>query len=141
MTRSDFKKLSEARITDAKVLLGARRFDAAYYLAGYSVECAIKAYITKQIRKYQFPEGPEKVRKIYTHNLEDLIKVVELSDQFQKEIKSDAALETNWGIAKDWSEQTRYHRNGKIAEKKAKAMIDAVSDPTHGVLQCLQRYW
>lgn len=105
------------------------------------MECAIKAYIAEQIRKYQFPEDPEKARKIYTHNLEDLIKVAELSDQFQKEIKSDAALETNWGIAKDWSEQTRYHRNGKIAENKATAMIDAVSDPTHGVLQCLQRYW
>ena len=84
MTRSDFKKLSEARITDAKVLLGARRFDAAYYLAGYPVECAIKAYIAKQIRKYQFPEGSEKAKQIYTHTLKDLMKVAGLSDQFQK---------------------------------------------------------
>ena len=28
MTRDDFKKLSEARLTDAKVLPAARRFDA-----------------------------------------------------------------------------------------------------------------
>ena len=66
------------------MLLGARRFDAAYYLAGYSVECAIKAYIAKQIRKYQFPEGSEKAKQIYTHTLKDLIEVAGLSDQFQK---------------------------------------------------------
>lgn len=53
-------------------------------LAGYPVECAIKAYIAKQIRKCQFPEGSEKAKQNYTHNLKDLIKVAGLSDQFQK---------------------------------------------------------
>jgi len=31
-------------------------FDGAYYLAGYAVECAIKACIAKGTRRYEFPD-------------------------------------------------------------------------------------
>jgi HEPN domain-containing protein len=111
VTRDDFRKLSEARLTGAKVLLGARRFDAAYYLAGYAVECAIKAYIAKQTRKYQFPEGPERARKIYTHDIEELIKVAKLSGELDKELKSDPLFEANWGAAKVVSESKKFENH------------------------------
>src|SRR5258706_177764 len=43
MNRFDLQKMAEERIADAAALLDAKRFQAAYYLCGYAVECALKA--------------------------------------------------------------------------------------------------
>jgi hypothetical protein len=51
---------------------------------------------------------------------------------------ADVDLSTNWGVAKDWSEQKRYHR---ITEAEAKAMYGAVADAAHGVLPWIKIHW
>jgi HEPN domain-containing protein len=43
LNRRDFQELALVRLNEAKVLLDAGHFDGAYYLAGYAVECALKA--------------------------------------------------------------------------------------------------
>lgn len=73
MTRQDLQELAEMRLADAEALLVAGRYSGAYYLAGYAVECAIKACIAKQFRQHEFPDLP-RVRQIYTHGYETLIK-------------------------------------------------------------------
>jgi HEPN domain-containing protein len=47
MTRKDLQKLAAIRLKEAKLLLAANAPDGAYYLAGYAVECALKACIAK----------------------------------------------------------------------------------------------
>jgi HEPN domain-containing protein len=47
MNRADLQQLAELRITEAKVLLDNGFYAGAYYLAGYAVECALKACIAK----------------------------------------------------------------------------------------------
>lgn len=44
-SRSDFEKLIELRLREAKLLLVAKEWDGAYYLAGYAVEFALKIKI------------------------------------------------------------------------------------------------
>ena len=39
MNRSDLQKIADIRVADAKLLLDAGRFEGAYYLIGYAVEC------------------------------------------------------------------------------------------------------
>jgi len=46
-------------------------------MAGYAVECALKACIAKQTKRYDFPDK-KRVRDVFTHNLETLVKVAEL---------------------------------------------------------------
>lgn len=55
LNRGLFQKLANVRLSDAKALLRLKRFDAAYYVAGYAVECALKACICKNIKRYDFP--------------------------------------------------------------------------------------
>ena len=43
MDRKVLQSLSLLRIREAEALLSAQYFSGAYYLAGYSVECGIKA--------------------------------------------------------------------------------------------------
>jgi HEPN domain-containing protein len=38
----ELQQMAEVRIKDAKALLDAGRWEFAYYVAGYSVECALK---------------------------------------------------------------------------------------------------
>ena len=49
-------------------MLKAKQYAGAYYLLGYSVECALKACIAKQTKKHDFPDK-EVVKKSYVHNL------------------------------------------------------------------------
>jgi len=47
MNRNDFQQLADVRIDEAVVLLDQGKYDGAYYLAGYAVECSLKACIAK----------------------------------------------------------------------------------------------
>ncbi len=46
MNRLEFQAMAEERIVDASLLLVGGQWSAAYYLAGYAVECGLKACIT-----------------------------------------------------------------------------------------------
>jgi len=51
--------LSRIRLQEAKALLSLDFDDGAYYLAGYAVECALKACIAKETRRHEFPDRKE----------------------------------------------------------------------------------
>ena len=55
MNRSDFQQLADVRIDEAAVLLVQGKYDGTYYLAGYAVECGLKACIAKRTERYAFP--------------------------------------------------------------------------------------
>lgn len=67
MKRADFQALSRIRLKETKALLELGFWDGAYYLAGYAVECALKACIAKSTQRYAFPER-KKVEFSYSHN-------------------------------------------------------------------------
>lgn len=72
------------------MLLDRRRYDGAYYLAGYVVECALKACIAKGTRRFDFP--PRAVQDIYTHDLARLLRQAGLEPDLQRDIGSDREL-------------------------------------------------
>ncbi len=139
MNRDDFRKLADARLEDAKALLTAGRFDAAYYLAGYAVECALKACIAKQTREHDFP--PKNAQNLYTHDLETLLRASEFGGSFDTESAGDANLKEYWDIVKDWEEATRYELLDDEAKIRAEALLQAIADEDHGVLSCISKYW
>jgi hypothetical protein len=50
VNRAEFQKLADLRAREAGVLLAAKCYDGAYYLAGYAVECALKECIARKTR-------------------------------------------------------------------------------------------
>lgn len=56
MNRGDFKEIACIRFEEAKVLLDNQRYDGAYYLSGYVIECDLKACIAKQVKEFEFPD-------------------------------------------------------------------------------------
>ena len=141
MNRSTFRKLAEARLLDAKALLKAKRYDAAHYLAGYVIECALKACIAKKTRLYDFPPKDTN-RDFYIHELEKLVKVAGIENFFKRDRSSDAQLARYWEIVKDWKPDViRYDLRGMVDAKTVKTFLFAIEDKQHGVLQCLSKYW
>jgi len=139
MNRREFQELAEARLLDAKALFEAKRFDAAYYLAGYSVECALKACVAKQTREHDFP--PKNTGILYRHKLEDLVQASGIKESFSKDRDSDTLLDQYWEFVKDWKSDSRYELRGEHAEIAARTMLSAIEDGEHGVLRCLSKYW
>jgi HEPN domain-containing protein len=135
--RRDLQKLSVIRLREAKALANVRLNDGAYYLAGYSVECALKACIAKGARRHEFPDR-KKTEASYTHNLNDLLGAAKLEKARNEEAARDSAFRDIWGLVQWWSEQSRYSTN---PAEKARALIEAVGDRNHGVLQWIRRYW
>jgi len=135
--RKDLQSLSRIRLREAKALLRAGLQDGAYYLAGYAVECALKACIAKGTRRHEFPDR-KRVDSSYTHNLRELARVAELDeDRLQRE-REDVEFKRNWERVRSWTEQSRYER---YTREEAQALLRAIEDRVHGVMAWLRLGW
>lgn len=138
MNRSDLQRLAELRIAEAKVLLENNCWEGAYYLAGYAVECALKACIAKATQQYDFPD-----RRIanasHTHNLASLARTAGLEEIFRERAALEEPFDENWPTVSGWSEEARYRP--EIAEQRAVALYDAIADAEYGVLPCIKKWW
>lgn len=137
MNRNDFKEISQIRLRETKVLLDNDCYDGAYYLAGYAVECALKACITKQINRYDFPDR-KFVNAIYTHSLSELMKLAGLESDFQQR-SANLDFADNWNTVKDWSEQSRYAKG--ISAAKARDYYSAVTSRRNGIIPWIRKWW
>ena len=135
--RRDLQALSRIRAREAKALLNAGLNDGAYYLAGYAVECALKACIAKETRRYEFPDK-KRVDDSYTHNLKELVRIAKLEESRRERLKQDALFEYYWQVVLNWSELSRYQRYGSEA---ASELFKAVNDRTHGVMAWIKQHW
>ncbi len=138
MHRSDFQRLATTRVTDAKALLAAGQHQGAYYIAGYAIECALKACLCKQFKLYDFPDK-RLVTDSYTHNLDDLVRLAGLRPALAANIQAHAAFESNWAVVKDWSEHERY--NTTRTQLEARDYLSAVIARKQGVLAWLKQHW
>jgi hypothetical protein len=119
-------------------LFNAKLYDGAYYLCGYSVECALKACIAKKTRKSSFP-NKELAEQAYKHSLINLVKTAGLETLQKTAFKADPLLLDNWNVVKSWQVELRYEY-GK-SEQDARDMISACSARRHGVLSWLRKQW
>jgi HEPN domain-containing protein len=134
--RRDFKALADLRADEARVLLARGKPQGAYYLAGYAVECALKACIAKTTKRFQFPPKAEYARKLYTHELDKLLTLAGLDAQLKKDMVTNKTFEANWSTVKDWTEESRYRTSGL----NGKDMYNAVTG-ADGVLPWIKLHW
>ncbi len=138
MNKADLEKLVELRSSEAASLLSSRNFPGAYYLAGYVLECALKACIAKHVQQHDFP-NKKLADDSYSHDLQKLIGVAGLKQALNNKEESDEEFRLNWAVAKDWSERARYDHN--IEETRANDLYNAITDESSGVLAWLKTYW
>ncbi len=137
MDRSDFVKLTQLRLQEARVLLENGKHEGAYYLCVYAVECALKACIAKQTQRHEFPDK-KIVNDSYTHDLTKLVNVGGLAPDLDRKEQSDAVFRLNWSVVRNWTEQSRYEHH---SSKEARDLYKAITSRNHGVLRWIRQHW
>jgi hypothetical protein len=105
--------------------------DGAYYLAGYAVECALKACITRLNSQYDWPEKSF-VTDCHTHDIMKLVRLAGIEPRRLAAVNANAALRQNWLVVKDWNEQATYERH---------TLVEAVGHNVDGVLTWIKAHW
>jgi HEPN domain-containing protein len=136
MNRKQFQQLAKVRLREAKLLLAANTPDGAYYLAGYSIECALKACIAKSTERHDFPDKA-RANRSHTHNLKDLIHVADLKAIHDEAVRQ-YEFSRRWDIVAAWNEESRYSGNS-LAD--AKDLIEAIENRKYGILPWLKKHY
>jgi HEPN domain-containing protein len=137
MNRVDLQKLSNIRVREAKILFEAGEYSGAYYLAGYAVECALKACIAKGVQRHDFPDK-SLAQESYVHDLGKLVKLADPTSELASATRSNPRLDASWNLARSWTEQSRYSVRTK---NEAEAIINAIARRNDGVLAWIKRRW
>jgi len=136
--RTDLHALAKAKLDDAKLLLANRRYSNAYYLAGYAVELALKATIAKQIAAETLPDKKMIEETYRGHDLQKLAGIAGLYTEMKSEQDANPDFAANWAIVTEWEEKVRYET---VDPYTAQTFIQAIDDPTHGVLPWIKARW
>jgi HEPN domain-containing protein len=137
MNRTDLHEIAEIRLRESKALLAAGLFDGAYYLAGYSVECALKACIAKRTQEHEFPDK-KLVNDSHTHDLGKLLQLAELTIELQTAMQANPAMQSSLAAVQDWSETSRYE---KKSAQEAAELLQAIEDQAGGLLPWIKLRW
>jgi HEPN domain-containing protein len=139
VNRSQLQILAKERLRDAKALLGRKRWSGGYYLCGYVVECGFKACLLRHLGESGAVFGDQgflrRLAGCWTHDLVELHKLAGLEIEFGVARQSNPALDTFWGVTKEWKEVSRYEEK---SEAEARALFEAVSHNPDGVFRWIQ---
>jgi len=119
MTRNELKQNAIQKLESAKALLDANCYNDCIYLAGYSVELALKWKFCKKL-KIDFPENLADVN-IKTHNLKSLLHLCGEKLKLEKN--------PHWSLLINefkWSEKIRYNTD-IITRENATLMLKSCS--------------
>jgi HEPN domain-containing protein len=134
---ANFKHLAETRLREARILLASSEPSGAYYLAGYAAECALKAVVLKQIRKYHMPDR-KVVDQAHTHDFDVLVGLAGLKANREAYENQNKIFARNWALTRIWSESSRYE---VWTTQDATDLITAVGQRRDGVLAWIRRSW
>lgn len=137
LKRNDLQALARTRLREAQLLMDGGSFPGAYYLTGVAVECAIKACIARKTEEFEFPDM-KRVQESWHHDLPKLLNTAGLNDELTKRIVNDKQFEANWLTVRDWKIDSRYEQ--KLAAE-ARAIFEATTNASHGVLPWIEGYW
>jgi HEPN domain-containing protein len=138
MNKADLENLVEIRVSEARTLLESEKYEGAYYLIGYAVECALKACIAKQVNQFDFP-NKQLANQSHTHKLNELLGVAGLKQKLAENEDQNTDFKINWAVVKDWSEVSRYECT--IEATKAEDLFNAATDENSGILAWLKTFW
>jgi len=140
VNRAEYRQVALVRLADARALLRARRYDGAYYLVGYVVECALKACLARQFKVATIPDQ-QLVAEIYRrgHQLPALARLAGLELAITAETRRDPQFGSYWLTVQGWTVDSRYQLGRTRIE--AHNLYDSVAEPNHGVLRWLKQHW
>ena len=137
LTAKSLQELADSRAAEALALLQLGHFSGAYYLAGYALECGLKALIAGGFEAGVIPDK-KLVQQIYTHKLHELLKLAGIEGEGKELADRQPAFKENWLIALDWNEESRYEIHDADT---ADSLVSAILDLENGVFPWVRSKW
>jgi hypothetical protein len=142
VNRPQLQHLAKMRLEDAAALLQASRWSAAYYLAGYAVECGLKSCVLRHLHDtgviFADPDYLKDLSKCWTHDFKLLLKLAGLTVTHGTAVGANLSFAAYWTVVKDWSETSRYEER---PEADARRLYEAITHNPDGVFVWIQRHW
>ena len=143
MNQAELRQMAAKRIHDANALLNGSRWEFAYYVSGYVVECALKSCLLARIVHTAWVfEDKWKAQDCQTHDFGELVRLAGLTDELNARLSTSAAagdtFVSNWGTVLQWKVTTRY---ASKSEAEARDLFNAITHKPDGVLRWLRKYW
>ena len=148
--RIEFQELATLRLEEATLLLAQNYPDGAFYLAGYAVECALKAAICRTLTIDDFFDAysakahsakvkDDIVQKFKTHDFGTLLVLSGLYFKLETAIVLDVLLGDAWTIIRtlSWTEQYRY----EVSSRKEQLAVQNFIDSVNIFLQWIKNHW
>lgn len=110
MTEQELVVLASDRLEDSRVLLASNRFHGALYLAGYSMECALKARVCRFLGWSDYRVTGE-YKSMRSHDF-----VFLLSYTGRESVMQDSDNQADWTTVRDWRPELRYSINPSVGE-------------------------
>lgn len=117
-----FYRAAKERFEDAEFLLNMKRTTGAVYLAGYSVECMIKALILSVVPRAREDEISAMFRGRQAHDFRWLMRLYR--QHGGTAMPND--LHPQWNLVARWSTDLRYSPQ-TIGLRRAKAFLDSAT--------------
>jgi HEPN domain-containing protein len=144
VNQAELRRMTEERLKDARALLKGKRWEFAYYSAGYAVECALKSCLLVRmvVTGWVFDEANKKVEACRTHDFSDLIDIAGMRDELNRKLQASALARddfvANWRTVNQWRVASRYEAK---TEAEARELLAAITDKPDGVLEWIRNYW
>lgn len=142
MNRPTLHALADERVKDSEALLAGGRWSAAYYLAGYAVECGLKACVLRHIEAtgaiFEEAKYLKDLAGCWTHEPMKLVALADLNQALGLARQQHQQFDANWVIVQGWTEVSRYKEK---SESEARELFEAITDPNHGVLKWVRTHW
>ena len=94
VNQAELRQMANERIKDAEALIDGKRWEFAYYAAGYAVECALKSCVLARMiyTGWVFDDDvKKKVDDCRTHEFLKLIQIAGLWDELNNALKTSLA--------------------------------------------------
>jgi len=146
----EIKALAFERLGEAEILYQNKKFDGAFYLAGYSAELMLKAKICTRMGVPNLFDEDDKVLKsipgiseirksIKTHNLIVLLILSGLKEKFDADKSTNQHLfKANSLLFSNWNENSRYKPCGFMKSTDVHTLILLLKDE-NGLLQWIEQ--
>ncbi|MDR0337430.1 MAG: hypothetical protein LBI18_10100 [Planctomycetaceae bacterium] len=148
-TPQEIESLAWERLDEAHILYENKKFDGAFYLAGYAVELILKVRICNLFNiPNLFEESSQSIniitgiselrRSVKIHNLQLLLVYSGLKKEFDIKVRNDPNFEDiNSYLIQKWSEQSRYHVVGTVPPTIIHQVLELLGNRERGILRWL----
>ncbi len=126
LSKEQLSTIAKSRLSEARILHRARKYDGAIYLCGYAVEIALKKKMCQALSWKGFPETKGEFDGLEICKIHKLDILLKLSGQ--ENLKRDPIFKANWSTATTWDSEARYKPIGKATKLDSKNMITSCRD-------------